>query len=391
MTMRPRKMRVCFVQPIQSPYVTRRLRALAEQADLEVVLLVEHGDAAHRPGWRPERIDGVATEVLRSWTLPTRWRHADLPYETRSMRTLPWRLPWALARHRPGIVVACNATQLLFALPLRRALGYRIGISVEDTPHTARALSRLAARAKAWLYRRADFCLSFSDLAADYLRAIGYARAVHRTSWSLDLAWLEAGGGARERLRSEAGAQGKLVFLFTGALIARKGILPLLRAWAALPPEARSLATLWIAGSGPQESQARRAVQEHLLDEVRFLGQLAYAGMRDAMAAADVVVLPTYEDRFSLVVPEAMGCGRPVITTPYNGARELVDPGGTGWLVDVADERALVRALQRAIARRRQLPDMGRRARRKVAHMDNREVMARLAEVFRRHSPERAA
>jgi len=41
-------------------------------------------------------------------------------------------------------------------------------------------------------------------------------------------------------------------------------------------------------------------------------------------------VHPTFSDHCSLVVLEALACGRPVITTAQNGAAELIEPGKQG-------------------------------------------------------------
>jgi UDP-glucose:(heptosyl)LPS alpha-1,3-glucosyltransferase len=56
--------------------------------------------------------------------------------------------------------------------------------------------------------------------------------------------------------------------------------------------------------------------------------------MRNAYFAADFFVHPTFYDPCSHVVPEAMACGLPVITTRYNGASELMHPPREGLLID---------------------------------------------------------
>ena len=58
--------------------------------------------------------------------------------------------------------------------------------------------------------------------------------------------------------------------------------------------------------------------------------------VRAAFAGADAFVFPTFYDPCSLVVPEAMSAGLPVVTTRTNGAAELITPGVDGFLVDDA-------------------------------------------------------
>jgi UDP-glucose:(heptosyl)LPS alpha-1,3-glucosyltransferase len=57
-----------------------------------------------------------------------------------------------------------------------------------------------------------------------------------------------------------------------------------------------------------------------------------------AYAACDVYVQPTWYDPCSLVVLEALACGRPVITTRFNGASELIVSGREGLLIDTPEQ-----------------------------------------------------
>jgi len=71
-------------------------------------------------------------------------------------------------------------------------------------------------------------------------------------------------------------------------------------------------------------------------------GRLLLPGPMDdilpAYAACDVYVQPTWYDPCSLVVLEALACGRPVITTRFNGASELMEDGREGCLLDSPTE-----------------------------------------------------
>jgi UDP-glucose:(heptosyl)LPS alpha-1,3-glucosyltransferase len=70
----------------------------------------------------------------------------------------------------------------------------------------------------------------------------------------------------------------------------------------------------------------------------RFLFPGAAPDVVPAYAAADVYVQPTWYDPCSLVVLEALACGRPIITTRFNGAGDLVADGREGFLIDSPDE-----------------------------------------------------
>ena len=59
-----------------------------------------------------------------------------------------------------------------------------------------------------------------------------------------------------------------------------------------------------------------------------------------------VFVLPSYREGTPRTVLEAMAMGRPVITTDTNGCRETVIDGQTGYLVPVADSKALAERMK---------------------------------------------
>ncbi|HEC15573.1 MAG TPA: glycosyltransferase family 1 protein [Sedimenticola sp.] len=376
------KTKILFVLPIQSPYLTERLKKLASYSDIEIVLLLESAELANRPGWRPQPIPGVVVEVWQSLILSNHRMYPDLGYEIKGMRSVPWRLPLALWRHRPSVVVVCNATQLLFSLPLKPFLGYKIYLTVEDTPHSIRNKSTIVKFFKTFVYRQADLFLAYSEMATEFLSKIVAQNRVRRTSWSVDLKWFKPDQKIKDDFKEKLGVSDQVIFLFAGALIPGKGVMPLLRGWAKLTSAERNKSILLVAGTGSQELEAKAYVELHSMKEINFLGHLSYSDMRAAFIGCDIFVLPTLQDLFSLVVLEAMACGCPVLTTPYNGASELIEKGETGWLFDVANEESICDALRQAIKHRNELVYMEEKARERVSEMDNDIVMRKLAEIL---------
>lgn len=376
--------RVCFVQPIQSPYWSARLRTLAKCKDLEIILLLEAGAFAHRPGWRPEPIQGVTTEILGSSVVSAVREGGDGHYQIRGVRSIPWRLSLALSRIRPDIVVLSNATQLLLSLPAKCLSGLRLGLTVEDTPHSARALNAFQRVVKRWSYKQADYYFPFSEDSRDFLQRLGITSNVLRTSWSIDMVAFQPRPEEKAdvRLGCVDGPKERIV-LFVGALVPNKGILILLKCWCCLPSSVRARTRLRVAGMGPLEADIVQLVESRGLTEVELLGHVSYEMMPKLFREADLLVLPTLQDLFSLTVLEAMACGCPVITTPFNGARELVDDGKAGWIVDPTDPEALVSALNLALAPQTPLKEMRIAARARVERMDNVIVMEDFARMLR--------
>jgi UDP-glucose:(heptosyl)LPS alpha-1,3-glucosyltransferase len=139
----------------------------------------------------------------------------------------------------------------------------------------------------------------------------------------------------RPRCRLEARRQWGLrpeetVALFAGMNYRLKGLEPLLKSVRLLPRQARF--RLLVAGSPETKKFERLAYRLEVTDRVRFIGYCA--DMRSAYFAADFFVHPTFYDPCSHVIPEAMACGLPVITTRYNGATELMNAPREGFVID---------------------------------------------------------
>lgn len=135
-----------------------------------------------------------------------------------------------------------------------------------------------------------------------------------------------------------------LTFLFVGQLVERKGIKALLEAWdkhgQTYPDD-----SIIVAGSGVLESELKQRYLEN--QSIKFVGQIPYDEIHKYIAVSDVSVMPTLEDNWSLVVPEAMACGKPVATTPYNGCYvELIQEGCNGYIFDPLEIDSALKMLE---------------------------------------------
>jgi glycosyltransferase involved in cell wall biosynthesis len=141
------------------------------------------------------------------------------------------------------------------------------------------------------------------------------------------------------------GARGPRV-LVVGFLTPRKGVDILLRAFA----EAFDVepgAVLEIAGEGPQLPFLKDLARTlGVADRVEFTGALTREGVRDAMARADLFVLPSFAETFGVVLIEALATGLAVIATRCGGPESFVTPE-LGMLVEPGDVSGMAQALRR--------------------------------------------
>jgi UDP-glucose:(heptosyl)LPS alpha-1,3-glucosyltransferase len=110
-----------------------------------------------------------------------------------------------------------------------------------------------------------------------------------------------------------------------------KGVPTLLRAVGRLRREGAPV-RLVVAGGKRHRSYLELARKVGAGEATTFVG--AVEDSVPYYAAADVYVQPTFYDPCSLVLLEALASGLPVVTSRFNGAGELLDPGVQGSLVD---------------------------------------------------------
>lgn len=135
-----------------------------------------------------------------------------------------------------------------------------------------------------------------------------------------------------------AGRQGGPLVVCVARLCPQKGQDVLLRAW---PEVVRQVpgATLVFVGHGPDGERLRLGAPR----SVRFAGTTSAPEVW--YRAADLVVLPSRWEGMALAPLEAMACGRPVLVTDVDGARESLPPGHAPYcLIPPENPGALARA-----------------------------------------------
>ena len=149
---------------------------------------------------------------------------------------------------------------------------------------------------------------------------------------------------ARRRVREEVGLPAdSLVAIFVGHNFRRKGLARMIETLTRSPAQAWHLL---VVGRGATGYYERYAQQLRVRDRVRFPGSRAEAW--DFYCAADVCVLPTYNDPCSRTILEALSLGLPCITTAYDGSSECIRDGEHGFVIDSPESvDALANALDK--------------------------------------------
>ncbi|MCC7191797.1 MAG: glycosyltransferase family 4 protein [Phycisphaeraceae bacterium] len=136
------------------------------------------------------------------------------------------------------------------------------------------------------------------------------------------------------------------VYLFAALNPRLKGVNELLQAIQRLR-QRKVRAHLLLAGRN-EHVQERLVAQLGIKEQVTMIG--TSSRMPALYCAADVTVHPTFYDPSSKVVIESLMMGTPVVTTSFNGARDLVLPSNGSRRGRVVDDPRNVEALATAMA-----------------------------------------
>ncbi|MEZ0539180.1 glycosyltransferase [Fibrella arboris] len=132
------------------------------------------------------------------------------------------------------------------------------------------------------------------------------------------------------------------LILFMSRLNIKKGLdllLPAFRQYAERHPDA----LLVLAGpdDGYQAATEAFVRDNNLTGRVKLVGMLIDDAKKAALADADVFVLPSYSEGFSMAVLEAMASGTPTIVSDRVGFGEVIRETGAACLTDLSAEGVL--------------------------------------------------
>ena len=173
----------------------------------------------------------------------------------------------------------------------------------------------------------------------------------------------------KDQLKEKLDFCGKILILYVGQLIERKGLKYLLQAYSKIEKERDDVALL-VLGRGPQESDLRNIAD--LLGIRRF--KIMRPGLRleeliALYSAADIFILPTLEDVWGFVINEAMVCRLPIIATQAaQAAQEMIRSGENGYLIKAACSEELYCAIKSLIYNPELRKQMGKKSNEIIRH-----------------------
>ncbi len=276
---------------------------------------------------------------------------------SKTLRFLP-SLTDYLRRSAPDILFAATTYQNIEAVLARNASGVNTRIAVTQSTN----FSSWHQVSREWRrrhlipllrhsYRQADAIIAVSNAVADDLAGYtGLDRASISTIYT-PLVPEDIGERASEALDHPWFQHNDVpVVLAVGRPGRAKDYPTLLRAFALVHKRRRARLVILGEARDPHKNRERISHLQTLISELGISEDVDMPGYTHNpyryMARASLLVLSSIYEGFPSVVPEAMACGCPVVSTRCpGGVIEALDNGQYGRLVEVGNERAMAEAI----------------------------------------------
>ena len=188
------------------------------------------------------------------------------------------------------------------------------------------------------IYNRADAITVASSFSARSFFEMGFPREnIHTIPYGVRL-------DTFHRSTPPPDIRERFEVIFAGQVSLRKGIPYLLEAFARVRHPHKRLRIIGAMNPAFKSVLARLPQQS-----VEFLGAVPQAELARIMGESHVLVLPSVEDGFGLVMGQAMNCGCPVIASTNTGGEDLFSDGEEGFTVPIRDVAALTDRMERLV------------------------------------------
>ena len=141
-----------------------------------------------------------------------------------------------------------------------------------------------------------------------------------------------------------------LKFLFSGRLLADKGIFELVAAFIKVKAIYSNVELIFIGNYFPDNPSA---ISPNQIQQWQEDGVITYLGMVDDVTKiiqdCDCAILPSYREGMPRSLLEASSMGKPIITVDSPGCHDVVEDGVTGYLAKVKDVDSLVEVMLKFI------------------------------------------
>ena len=285
---------------------------------------------------------------------------------------------------------------------LGRAAAHRLRIPVVHTihgspfhPFQSRLAYEVYRRSEKWAAKRCDRLISVCDAMTDQYVAAGIApREKFLTVYSgMEVEPFLNPPRPRDEVRRELGFGPEQIIVGKVArLFELKGHADVIEAARQVVAQNDQVRFLFV-GDGLLRSQLEQQIAEAgLTGKFVFTGLVPPARVPELIGAMDIVVHASLREGLARVLPQGLIAGKPVVSYDIDGAREVVIPGETGFLLPPRSIAGLTRALVQLAGDPDLRQRFGTTGRAKFTEQFRHETMTkRLREIYEEVLAERSA
>jgi len=284
---------------------------------------------------------------------------------------------------------------------LGRAAAHKLKIPVVHTihgspfhPFQSRLTYTAYRSAEKWAAQRCDRLISVCDAMTEQYVAAGVApREKFVTVYSgMEVEPFLNPPKARDDVRRELGfgpddvVVGKVARLFE-----LKGHDDVIAAAAKVIAQNPHVRFLFVGDGLLRRALEERIASANLTDRFVFTGLVPPDRIPQLIGAMDIVVHASLREGLARVLPQALIAGKPVISYDIDGAREVVVPGETGYLLPARAIEQLADAIGQLAGDRALRDRLGQTGRQKFTDQFRHETMTKhLREIYQQVLSERA-
>ena len=338
-------MKIIYFTFDYSPHDHRFLSALSETEHEVYYVRLQRGSRQVEDRSIPTKIEQVPWAGGQD---EFRWR--DLPRLVMDFRRLVREIKPDLIHAGPIQTCAFIAVLSGFYPILSMSWGFDL---MEDV-HKNRGMERITR----YTLKRSTFFTSDANVTRD--KAVAYGMNPDRTMvfpWGVDLQHFTPATDHRS-LNTD-----HFTLFCNRSWEPRYGVDVLAKAFVKVAGQDPNVDLLLIGG-GSQAQSIRQILQRGgVLERVSMPGQVTQKDLPRWYHRSDLFISPSHVDGSSVSLMEALACGIPCLVSDIPANKEWVTENENGWLFPDGDSDALAAKIQSAIARKKNLPEVGRAAR----------------------------
>jgi len=242
----------------------------------------------------------------------------------------------ALRQHDPDMIVTSGYDSLAYwqAFLYCKFFKKKFILWNGTTLLSAGSIKGIRGLLKKIIIKRADRYIVYGTKGKEYLKHFGAkSKDIYISTNMIDNDYFRdrvLQYRANKNFSEERKKYPKILLLYVGQLVKRKGIEQILKALNILEnPEIG----LMIVGSGSEEMNLKKFCKENKLENIFFKGFHQQEGLPKYYALSDIFIFPTFKEPWGLVINEALACGLYVLCSDRAGsAFDLIKKDWNGAL-----------------------------------------------------------